>query len=119
VVFQLVPPTFDAYCRDFYIALGSPTITRLNVWEVYLDILAAFNRLDDMVVQPLVPEWNANFTLARDDAWDHDPLVLMEGKELLPPGGPLADTGHYNYQGGVNGGAGLGRLTSESRLVAE
>ncbi|KAJ7572567.1 hypothetical protein C8J56DRAFT_1140717 [Mycena floridula] len=108
VVFQLVPPTFDRYCHAFYATLGSPTITRDNVWDVYLDILAAFSRLDTPEIEPMIPGWNAHHTLGREDVWDHDPLILMEGTELLPPGGPLANQGTYNYQGGVNGGAGLG-----------
>ncbi|KAJ7576517.1 hypothetical protein C8J56DRAFT_800127, partial [Mycena floridula] len=41
-VFELVPPSFHQYCFQFYQACGSPTITRENVWDVYLIILNGF-----------------------------------------------------------------------------
>ncbi|KAJ7574508.1 hypothetical protein C8J56DRAFT_802832 [Mycena floridula] len=99
-VFELVPPSFHGYCFQFYQELGSPTITRDNVWNVYLFILDGFRRLDDHVVDPFTPEWNASFTLGREDQWDDDALPLVPDQEL-----PQA-IGHY-YQGGVNGGLGV------------
>ncbi|KAJ7592344.1 hypothetical protein C8J56DRAFT_1046716 [Mycena floridula] len=41
-VFELMPPSFYQYCFQSYQACGSPTITRENVWDVYLIILDGF-----------------------------------------------------------------------------
>ncbi|KAJ7573278.1 hypothetical protein C8J56DRAFT_1132099, partial [Mycena floridula] len=54
-VFELVPPSFHNYCFKFYQDLGSPTITRDNVWDVYLFILDGFRCLDDHAVDPFTP----------------------------------------------------------------
>ncbi|KAJ7589086.1 hypothetical protein C8J56DRAFT_1075492 [Mycena floridula] len=96
-VFELVPPSFHDYCFKFYQDLGSPTITRDHVWDVYLFILDGFRRLDDHGVDPFTPEWNASFTLGCEDRWDDDALRLIQDQEL-----PQA-IGHH-YQGRVNAG---------------
>lgn len=98
-VFQLVPPTFAAYCQEIYKAKGSPSINRASVWDVYLMILEGFTQIDDMALEPHVPEWIQNHTLARNDTWDHDPIELLDGEELL--------NANYPYEGGVNRGQGF------------
>lgn len=38
--FELVPPAFNAHICACYAALGSPDVTRLNIWRIYSDLLA-------------------------------------------------------------------------------
>ncbi|KAJ7587695.1 hypothetical protein C8J56DRAFT_890595 [Mycena floridula] len=98
-LFELVPPSFHDYCFKFYQDLGSPTITRNNVWDVYLFTLDGFRRLDDHAVDLFTPEWNASFTLGCEDRWDDDALPQIQDQELLQAMG-------HHYQGGVNRGWG-------------
>ncbi|KAJ7599656.1 hypothetical protein C8J56DRAFT_879455 [Mycena floridula] len=93
---------------------------KIQVKQEHIDYVRQLYAPADHVVFQLVPPTFDRYCHAfyatlgsltitrREDVWDHDPLILMEGTELLPPGGPLANQGTYNYQGGVNGGAGLG-----------
>ncbi|KAF9069566.1 hypothetical protein BDP27DRAFT_1185227, partial [Rhodocollybia butyracea] len=41
-VFQLVPPSFEETISFFYNELGTPVISRSNVWDVYNLLLARF-----------------------------------------------------------------------------
>ena len=100
-VFKLVPDTFGRLCQTFYEAAGSPTITRSNVWEVYLNVLNQFDQLDEAQYTADLAMWQANFELAAKDTWDHiDAIPPPQGIELL--------NADYFYKGGVNGGRGLG-----------
>ena len=108
-----MPPSFAEYAERFYAEQGSPVITRTNVWQVYLALLGAFVALDQEEATIHRDEWNRSYTLGRDDQWDHEPMALIDARPLLPPGGPLAEAGAYHYQGGVNGGQGLGQLFEE------
>ncbi|KAJ7587712.1 hypothetical protein C8J56DRAFT_1081974 [Mycena floridula] len=95
----IVPPSFHDYCFKFYQDLGSLTMTRDNVWDVYLFILDGFSHLDDHAVDPFTPECNASFTLGREDRWDDNAFPQIQDQELLQAMG-------HHYQGGVDGGWG-------------
>ncbi|KAF7300898.1 hypothetical protein MKEN_01316100 [Mycena kentingensis (nom. inval.)] len=103
-VFKLVPEDFSIIAMDFYAALGSPTVTRDNVWEVYLGILKQFEQLD--AIHRIPPEmdsqWGYALTMARDD-YRVDDLELIPNLKLLEQG-----SGSHAYYGGVNNGRGLG-----------
>ncbi|KAF7308070.1 hypothetical protein MKEN_01169300 [Mycena kentingensis (nom. inval.)] len=103
-VFKLVPEDISIIAMDFYAALGSPTVTRDNVWEVYLGILKQFEQLD--AIHRIPPEmdsqWGYALTMARDD-YRVDDLELIPNLKLLEQG-----SGSHAYYGGVNNGRGLG-----------
>jgi hypothetical protein len=37
-VFELVSPEFNYWAHSYYIQIGSPVVTRHNVWNVYEEI---------------------------------------------------------------------------------
>jgi hypothetical protein len=107
-VFELVPPTFDNLARQFYLAMGQPTVSRTNVWDIYLAMLHEFHRLDEAHAH-FHNEWkvaftesqneNANEIELRDDLQD-----LQNGEDVFRPDGSY-------YMGGVNNGNGLGECS--------
>lgn len=105
-VFQLVPDSFAEYAARFYATLGSPAITRGNVWDVYRTLLASFHALEAAEHEAHDEEWNNSFTLGRDDQWDA--MQLMDGQPLVERENTPGTENTPVYQGGVNGGAGLG-----------
>ncbi|KAJ3774485.1 hypothetical protein FB446DRAFT_786925 [Lentinula raphanica] len=96
-VFQLVPPSFAEMIGAFYITLESPTITRSNVWDIYLALLEKFRACEDTISSDTMQAWNQNCSLARDSNWGQDDFEKIEGEPLIDVAG---------YLGGVNGGAG-------------
>lgn len=101
-IFQLVPPSFSQHCELFYAALGSPPITRATVWDIYNGILAQFNHMSQEETNPYVNMWNQSHILGLQDQWTGDEAIPeLQGTELAKAS--------YHYEGGVNGGRGLGR----------
>ncbi|THU77151.1 hypothetical protein K435DRAFT_824408 [Dendrothele bispora CBS 962.96] len=43
-VFELVPPEFNYWATSYYQQIGSPVVTRHNVWNVYTEILRKFEQ---------------------------------------------------------------------------
>jgi hypothetical protein len=91
-VFDLVPPTLGSYFASRYERLGHPAITRDSVWAVYLEMLDAMQRDDDLpaAIRPMDDEEELPLLA------DHADLPFEED-----------GTGFY-YMGGVDGGRGLG-----------
>jgi hypothetical protein len=50
-VFQLVPPDFQAMAEGIYSALGSPNLTKNNVWDVYKAMYGVFQQIDSLPAQ--------------------------------------------------------------------
>lgn len=103
-VFELVPQTFATYAAKIYKTMGEPTVTRENVWAVYLALLDSFHQLEEILEDDHV-QWHHIATLARED--NPEELELLQGLRELPNGleNPR-DDGSY-YMGGVNNGQGL------------
>lgn len=105
-VFQLVPHTFNVLAKGFHLEMGSPAVTRTNVWEVYIGLQRRFIALEAI---PEQSEWHSSLTQAREEAEARDAgesIELLPNQEELPEGQPLGEG--YFYMGGVNGGLGLG-----------
>ncbi|KAI6146513.1 hypothetical protein EDD17DRAFT_1651475, partial [Pisolithus thermaeus] len=94
-VFDLVPRPLHEVLEECYNDLGCPTVTRLTVWHVYLDLLHAVQ--DHATLHLDLPTSPA-------DADANDNLPLLEGQRDLPFNDN--DDGYY-YMGGVGGGLGL------------
>ncbi|KAF9538452.1 hypothetical protein CPC08DRAFT_651431 [Agrocybe pediades] len=104
-VFQLVPPQFGEYAAVIYEGMGSPALTRANIWDVYSEMVEHFERLDDytdlvQLVQAYLSELEKKEKEELEEA--HPP----EGQEL--EGGYRSE--HDCYMGGVNNGRGLGKF---------
>jgi hypothetical protein len=107
-VFDLVPPDFGELASRFYVNMGSPLITRDNVWNVYLELLRQFRDLDDV---PFPVEWRDAASLGRQQeappAEDFD-TDLFPNLQLLAGGVDAPRDDGSIYYGGVNGGLGPG-----------
>ncbi|KAJ7030326.1 hypothetical protein C8F04DRAFT_1367784 [Mycena alexandri] len=106
-VFELVPKDFAKLVTEFYAQIGNPLITRTNVWDIYMVLLARFEHLDNLhrIPAQLDEQWGYSLTMARDDYEDDLALIpnltpLHNGSEVVGPDG-------YYYMGGVNNGLGL------------
>ncbi|KAJ7903946.1 hypothetical protein B0H13DRAFT_2334961 [Mycena leptocephala] len=104
------PP--DHKCLKFYSEIGSPPVTRTNVWDIYMAILSRFRHLDNAhrVPTQLDDQWGYTLTMARNDYEDDLALIpnltpLHNGSEVVGPNG-------YYYMGGVNNGLGLDDMQS-------
>ncbi|KAJ4466608.1 hypothetical protein C8J55DRAFT_439669, partial [Lentinula edodes] len=98
-VFQLVPSSFAEMISQFYAELGSPQITRSNVWDVYNGLLSKFRGDIQSISTERIKEWEENCTIAQDDEWGRNSIEKMAGEPLSKVPG---------YWGGVNGGSGPG-----------
>ncbi|KAJ7573361.1 hypothetical protein C8J56DRAFT_903632 [Mycena floridula] len=78
--------------------------------DVYLIILDGFQCLDDGDVDLFTPEWNASFTLRREDHRDDDAELPLIIDNELPQG---------DYQGGVNGGIGPSDIQDGPSVAAQ
>lgn len=103
-VFQLVPPSFEHFADILYQSMGSPTIQRETVWDIYRELLFQFSNFDQAVA--FEGEWEE--ALVEEEC---DPEYgLLDGQANLLGGVDIHDEeGSYCYMGGVNNGAGLGR----------
>ncbi|KAJ7196251.1 hypothetical protein GGX14DRAFT_673470 [Mycena pura] len=107
-VFQLVPPDFDTTISNLYTQFGSPPVSRDSCWDVYLMLLGALRRLDEIcntAAEEIDRRWGYTLRMAQDESSD--------GTELDPSLRPLrngddgiGENGYY-YMGGVNNGTGL------------
>ena len=85
--------------------MGSPVINSENIWDVYQELLARFERLDDAV--DFIEECEIYLAMLEAQTNDEENLPPV-GKGLLEgPENPATD-GAY-YMGGVNNGLGLGK----------
>lgn len=108
-IFELVPPSFHVLATTFYEEDGSPVVTRTTCWDVYRNIQRKFFAMDPVVSTRHLDEWNKSHTTARDPEWGANEIQMLHGEPLANPAGPLAQIpGGYQYDGGVNGGRGLG-----------
>lgn len=93
--------------------MKSPTISRTNVWDVYLGIRAHFHHLKG-IPDDYQMEWNSALTQAREES---DVRDAGDAVELLPDLRGLLngeDTQHADgsyYMGGVNNSAVIGGLS--------
>ncbi|KAF7312964.1 hypothetical protein MKEN_00981000 [Mycena kentingensis (nom. inval.)] len=103
-VFKLVPDDFAVLAMEFYSMIGSPRVTRVNVWDVYRGILEHFEHLNALhnIPTQLDGPWGHPLTMSGDD-YHEDDLELLPNLKLLAQG----VDGHV-YYGGVNGERGLG-----------
>ncbi|KAJ7100918.1 hypothetical protein B0H15DRAFT_770072 [Mycena belliarum] len=108
-VFELVPKAFADLAVEFYIEMGQPSVTRTNVWDIYMEILTQFLHLDNAHRVPVAldEKWGYALTMARDDYQDDIDLI----PNLVPLRNGEADVVGQDgtfYMGGVNNGGGLG-----------
>ncbi|KAJ7077312.1 hypothetical protein B0H15DRAFT_1003903 [Mycena belliarum] len=106
-VFELVPKAFADLAAEFYIEMGQPSVTRTNVWDIYMEILTQFLHLDNAHRVPVAldEKWGYALTMARDDYQDDIDLIpnlvpLRNGADVVGQDGTF-------YMGGVNNGGGL------------
>jgi hypothetical protein len=100
-----VPPEFEKYARILYQSMGSPTLTSENIWEVYRELLARFEQLDDAV--DFIEECEIYLAMLEAQTNNEENLAPVGGDLLGGPENPATD-GAY-YMGGVNNGLGLGK----------
>jgi hypothetical protein len=106
-VFELVPPTFKGLAQQLYADMGSPAVSRDNVWDVYRELLHRFRLLEALPPDYHV-EWEEAATLAREDRTvNGDQFDLMPGLQDLPEG---SRSDGFQYMGGVNNGHGIGKF---------
>ncbi|KAK7015784.1 hypothetical protein R3P38DRAFT_3570418 [Favolaschia claudopus] len=113
-VFELVPKDFAELANHFYEEIGSPAISRSNVWEVYNQLLGRFEHLDNLHRIPADIDdcWGYALTIAREDHADDIALLpnltpLANGLDAVREDGSL-----IFYLGGVNNGLGLDETQS-------
>ncbi|KAH7922898.1 hypothetical protein BV22DRAFT_1016396 [Leucogyrophana mollusca] len=106
-VFDLVPRSFSRVAQECYSMMGTPLITRENVWDVYRDMLARVQHFEQLPAT-LEQEWQVHNTEGDPDnaAFNHIPLIA--GLTELPNGEDVARSDGSIYLGGVNNGNGLG-----------
>ncbi|KAJ6568517.1 hypothetical protein B0H19DRAFT_939041 [Mycena capillaripes] len=106
-VFELVPKDFAKLATEFYAQIGNPLITRTNVWDIYMALLACFEHLDNLhrIPAQLDEQWGYSLTMARDD-YEAD-LALIPHLTPLHNGSEVVGPDGYYYMGGVNNGLGL------------
>ena len=85
--------------------MGSPTLTSENIWEVYRELLARFEQLDDAV--DFIEECEIYLAMLEAQSNNEENLAPV-GEDLLGGLENLATDGAY-YMGGVNNGLGLGK----------
>ncbi|KAF8076956.1 hypothetical protein FPV67DRAFT_1715799 [Lyophyllum atratum] len=101
-VFELVPPSFESFAQALYETMGSPLVTRDNVWDVYHSLKQRFLRLDEALAY--LEEWQE--ALAPED---NPQYQLITGQHDLLGGPDNVDMDGAYYMGGVNNGLGLDR----------
>ncbi|KAK7036943.1 hypothetical protein R3P38DRAFT_3311626 [Favolaschia claudopus] len=81
-VFQLVPPLFKSQVERLQLQLGTPEVTGDNLWDVYSQLLTAF---ESMALED-------EFMSAMQGADDHfeSSIELLEGQKDLPQGAAAA-----------------------------
>ena len=108
-MFDLVPPAFARLVQEFYTAMGSPTISHENVWDIYLHLHDQFYKHEHHAEIPpeYQQEWEEVLTAAHQKSKDQDSGKVVE---LIPnlvelEGGldNWREDGSY-YMGGVNMG---------------
>jgi hypothetical protein len=111
-VFELVPPTFGRLAEQFYREIGSPVISRTNVWDVYMGIRAHFYHLEG-IPDDYQLEWDSAITQAREESDARDanmPIELIPDLRGLCNGLDVARPDGSYYMGGVNNGQGIGAI---------
>ncbi|GLB43860.1 hypothetical protein LshimejAT787_1500440 [Lyophyllum shimeji] len=99
-VFELVPPSFEHFAEALYQTMGSPVVTRDNVWDLYYQLKQRFLHLDEALAH--VKEWQK--ALEPED----NPLYeLIPGQQDLLGGPDDVDEDGAYYMAGVNNGLGL------------
>ncbi|KAG6872106.1 hypothetical protein C0993_000493, partial [Termitomyces sp. T159_Od127] len=91
-VFQLVSPAFEHQVVALYDNLGKPAVSSDTFWDIYADLLAAFQLL------PHNPQLQAAFSNADLNLEDDVPLIA--GLKDLCHGDAVGDLG-YHYYGGL------------------
>ena len=94
VIFNLVPPTFNAFLERCYDQLHHPTIGRSTVWTVYCDLLSLVCQCEGIPAVVTAIE-------------GHD--IADEELHLLPGLWDLHEM--EGYMGGVANGLGLCKIT--------
>ena len=85
--------------------MGSPAVNSEIIWDVYQELLAQFEQLDDAV--DFIEECEIYLAMLEAQTNNEENLAPV-GKDLLRgPENPATD-GAY-YMGGVNNGLGLGK----------
>ncbi|KAK7041035.1 hypothetical protein R3P38DRAFT_2512453 [Favolaschia claudopus] len=92
-VFQLVPPLFKSQVERLQLQLGTPEVTGDNLWDVYSQLLTAF---ESMALED-------EFMSAIEGADDHfeSSIELLEGQKDLPQGAAAGGNWGYEYYGGL------------------
>ncbi|KDQ50823.1 hypothetical protein JAAARDRAFT_62969 [Jaapia argillacea MUCL 33604] len=114
--FELVPLTFALMAAQFYSEIGSPIVTRDNVWNVYLDLLGCFRILQDAhdILPKDLSQWQDAFATLRQDPQDFlhqgPDIDLIPHTHELENGMERANSDGMYYMGGVNNGWGLDSL---------
>ena len=68
-VFELVPPLFDELANQFYEQFGKPLITIHTLWNVYLQLLRAFqNAVDEATLDQFRVDFERSIELSEKDA---------------------------------------------------
>ncbi|KAK7452638.1 hypothetical protein VKT23_012037 [Stygiomarasmius scandens] len=102
-VFDLVPPEFNYWASSYYQQIGSPVVTRHNVWNVYEQILEKF--------ETNAPLMNTlHLEGYRDDRDEFvkevEDALQVQVDDIVDDLMPLADDDEGIYMGGVRGGLG-------------
>jgi len=85
--------------------MGSPAVNSENIWDVYQELLAQFEQLDDAV--DFIEECEIYLAMLEAQINNEENLAPV-GKDLLGgPENPATDSAYY--MGGVNNGLGLGK----------
>ncbi|KAJ7196274.1 hypothetical protein GGX14DRAFT_575086 [Mycena pura] len=108
-VFQLVPPDFDTTISNLYTQFGNPPVSRDSCWDVYLMLLGALHRLDEIyntAAEEIDRRWGYTLRMARDES--PDGMELDPSLRPLGNGDDVIGENGYYYMGGVNNGAGFG-----------
>ncbi|THU92427.1 hypothetical protein K435DRAFT_800532 [Dendrothele bispora CBS 962.96] len=103
-MFDLVPPDFDHWASVYYQQIGSPVVTRHNVWNVYEAILLEFENNGHLLLDTF------NLEGYHDDREDFvrevQQALQVEIHNIVDDLVPLAYDEEGGYMGGVCGGLG-------------
>ncbi|KAF4565750.1 hypothetical protein EYR40_002183 [Pleurotus pulmonarius] len=104
-VFTLVPPSFENIIQQGYQGMGSPAITRDNVWETYRALVRyVYAELES---RNIPEDWAHDYEIAKDRQCENPQSRAAHFEDLEP----LVDIGTRSdgsfYHGGVNRGQGL------------
>ena len=87
--------------------MGSPAVTRENVWDIYRELVQSLEKLQDrMDYAECIDQWEVNEELM-EGVDEEPPYPLIDGQDLQGGYENPREDGTV-YLGGVNGEDGLG-----------